>query len=278
MTFDILINIRLTHADQRSLVSQHSYPVVSLTTLKVRHKYTGTARCIDVQSSDIYAWINEHILSQVLKFFSFPGSQPDPSISLEIALDLSRVWLAIGNFGEDTLSKALVVRADLNKDRSNLNNPVHFFVKDRSQSVLLCSGEIAGFLIDPFAGKKESFKTNGTLSQNVRSFMNCAYCALKFVGVKLQVIMQEELIADLSSCTKSSLDVSMNPVECLKVFKHSFPMLFAGHSNSERDSRTVHIRIPDLTLTVTDRISTFTWSGTFKIVDGSLKYVFCLIC
>ncbi|KAI8111656.1 hypothetical protein M9435_004156 [Picochlorum sp. BPE23] len=236
--------------DQRSPVSQNSYPVVSLTTLKVRHKYTGTARCIDVQSSDIYAWINEHILTQVLKFFSFPGSQPDPSISLEIALDLSRVWLAIGNFGEDTLSNALVVRADLNKDRSNLNNPVHFFVKDRSQSVLLCSGEIAGFLIDPFAGKKESFKTN---------------------GVKLQVIMQEELIADLSSCTKSSLDVSMNPVECLEVFKHSFPMLFAGHSSSERDSRTVHIRIPDLTLTVTDQISSFTWSGTFKIVDGSLK-------
>lgn len=140
--------------------------MVSLSTLEVRHKYTGTARCIDIQSSDIYLWINEHISSQVIKFFPFSESQPDPSISLEIALDLSRVWLAIGNFAEDTLSKALVVRAELNEDRSNLDNQmVHFFVKDRSQSVLLCSGEITGFLVDPFAGKKKSFKTNGTLSQ-----------------------------------------------------------------------------------------------------------------
>lgn len=101
---------------------------------------------------------------------------------------------------------------------------------------------------------------------------------LKFVGVKLQVIMQEELIADLSSCTESSLHISMSPVECMEVFEHSFPMLFTGHSDSERDSRVVHIRIPDLTLNVKDRISSCTWSGTFKVVDGSLKYVFCLLC
>lgn len=140
--------------------------MLSVSNLKVRHKYIGSARSIDVESNDIYAWLNQSIVEQLLDILPFPESQPDPRISLEISLDLDRVWLAIGNFGDAITNKTLVVKTDLNKDRTNLGTPsVHFFVKDRLQSVLFCFGEIAGFLVDPRAGTTGSFETNSTIYQ-----------------------------------------------------------------------------------------------------------------
>jgi len=82
--------------------------------------------------------------------------------------------------------------------------------------------------------------------------------------------MQEELIADLSSWTDSSLDISVNPTGYLEVFESSFPMLFV-QSDAKLDSRVVHIRVPDMTLTVRNPGSTGLFSGRLRVVDGSFK-------
>lgn len=120
--------------------------------------------CIAAESDDIYLWVNERLVQKIFGFFhSRTGKSEYSRQSLEITVDVPKIWLAIGSFDMLPLTKGIIVISDFDKDRENVENlPVHLLLKDRSQSALFSWGQVAGFLIDPSAETRESFKSGGT--------------------------------------------------------------------------------------------------------------------